>query len=73
MQKFTAGRYKQQQEYRSFTPSFLGNSGCFIFANEMRVSIPSVKSYFYPDVGIVCEEPVLKTMFLIYSSTRLPL
>lgn len=23
----------------------------------MRVSIPSVKSYFYPDVGVVCEEP----------------
>ena len=35
----------------------LGNSGCFIFANEMRVSIPSVNSYFYPDVGVVCEEP----------------
>ena len=35
----------------------LGNSGCFIFANEMRVSIPSANSYFYPDVGVVCEEP----------------
>ena len=35
----------------------LGNSGCFVFANEMRVSIPSVKSYFYPDVGVVCGEP----------------
>ena len=35
----------------------LRDSGCFVFANEMRVSIPSVKSYFYPDVGVVCEEP----------------
>ena len=35
----------------------LRNSGCFVFAHEMRVSIPSVKSYFYPDIGIVCEEP----------------
>lgn len=35
----------------------LRNRGCFIFANEMRLSIPSVKSYFYPDVGVVCEEP----------------
>ena len=23
----------------------------------MRVSIPSANSYFYPDVGVVCEEP----------------
>ena len=35
----------------------LGNSESFIFANEMRVSIPSANSYFYPDVGVVCEEP----------------
>lgn len=35
----------------------LRNSGCVVFANEMRVSIPSVNSYFYPDVGVVCEEP----------------
>ena len=35
----------------------LRDSGCVVFANEMRVSIPSVKSYFYPDVGVVCEEP----------------
>ena len=35
----------------------LKSSGCLAFANEMRVSIPSVKSYFYPDVGVVCEEP----------------
>ena len=35
----------------------LGNSGGFVFANEMRVSIPSANSYFYPDVGVVCEEP----------------
>ncbi|MDE0400440.1 MAG: Uma2 family endonuclease [Candidatus Poribacteria bacterium] len=35
----------------------LKSSGCFVFANQMRVSIPSVKSYFYPDVGVVCEEP----------------
>ena len=35
----------------------LRGSRCVVFANEMRVSIPSVKSYFYPDVGVVCEEP----------------
>ncbi len=35
----------------------LKSRGCFVFANEMRVSIPSIKSYFYPDVGVVCEEP----------------
>ena len=35
----------------------LKNRGCFVFANEMRVSIPAANSYFYPDVGIVCDEP----------------
>ncbi|MDE0012863.1 MAG: Uma2 family endonuclease [Candidatus Poribacteria bacterium] len=35
----------------------LRGSGCLAFANEMRVSIPSAKSYFYPDVGVVCGEP----------------
>ena len=35
----------------------LEGSGCVVFANEMRVSIPTAKSYFYPDVGVVCEEP----------------
>ena len=30
---------------------------CIVFANQMRVSIPTAKSYFYPDVGVVCEEP----------------
>ena len=32
-------------------------SSCVVFANEMRVGIPSAKSYFYPDVGVVCDEP----------------
>ncbi len=31
MKKFTAGKYKQQQEYRSFTPSFINNR--FIWDN----------------------------------------
>ena len=35
----------------------LKGTACFVFANEMRVSIPTAKSYFYPDVGVVCEEP----------------
>ena len=35
----------------------LKSSECFVFANEMRVSIPAANSYFYPDIGIVCEEP----------------
>lgn len=30
---------------------------CVVFANEMRVRIPSARSYFYPDVGVVCEDP----------------
>ncbi len=30
---------------------------CVVFANEMRIGIPSAKSYFYPDVGVVCDEP----------------
>ena len=35
----------------------LEGSGCLVFVNEMRVSIPTVKSYFYPDVCVVREEP----------------
>ena len=35
----------------------LGNNGCFVFAHEMRVSVPAANSYFYPDIGIVYEEP----------------
>ena len=38
----------------------LKSSGCLAFANEMRVSIPSANSYFYPDVSVVCEEPRLE-------------
>ena len=32
-------------------------SSCVVFANEMHVGIPSAESYFYPDVGVVCDEP----------------
>ena len=35
----------------------LKGSGCVVFANDMRVSIPLTTSYFYPDVGVVCEKP----------------
>ena len=35
----------------------LKGTTAFVFTNEMRVSIPTAKSYFYPDVGVVCEEP----------------
>ena len=35
----------------------LKGSECAVFANDMRISIPTAKSYFYPDVGVVCEEP----------------
>ena len=35
----------------------LKGSACVVFANDMRISIPTVNSYFYPDVGVVCEEP----------------
>lgn len=35
----------------------LKGSGCIVFANDMRVSILLTTSYFYPDVGVVCEEP----------------
>ena len=35
----------------------LRDSECAVFANDMRISIPTAKSYFYPDVGVVCGEP----------------
>ena len=35
----------------------LKGSGCETFANEMRVSSPHTSSYFYPDIGVVCDEP----------------
>lgn len=35
----------------------LTGTECAVFANEMRISIPTTKSYFYPDVGVVCAEP----------------
>ena len=35
----------------------LKNSGCVVFANDMRVGMPSRRSYFYPDVGVVCGTP----------------
>ncbi len=34
----------------------LKSSKCEVLMNEMRVSIPSAKCYFYPDI-VVCEEP----------------
>ena len=37
----------------------LKGSRYVVFANEMRVSVPTAESYFYPDVGVVCEEPPL--------------
>ena len=35
----------------------LKNSTCAIFSSDMRISIPTAQSYFYPDVGVVCEDP----------------
>ena len=35
----------------------LKGTECAVFANDMRISIPTAKSYFYPDVGVVCGEP----------------
>ena len=35
----------------------LKGSACVAFVNDMRVSVPTARSYFYPDVGVVCEEP----------------
>ena len=35
----------------------LRGSGCLVLANDMRISIPTARSYFYPDLGVVCEEP----------------
>ena len=35
----------------------LKNSACAVFANDMRISIPTAQSYFYPDIGVVCEDP----------------
>ena len=35
----------------------LKGTGCAAFSNDMCISIPSANSYFYPDVGVVCDEP----------------
>ena len=35
----------------------LKGSGCVVFVSDMRISVPSARSYFYPDVGVICEEP----------------
>ena len=37
--------------------SRLSGRGCETYANEMPVSAPLTRSYFYPDVVVVCEEP----------------
>ena len=33
------------------------DSGWFVFAHDLRIGIPTANSYFYPNVGVVCEEP----------------
>ena len=35
----------------------LKGSGCVVFVSDMRISVPSARSYFYPDVGVICEKP----------------
>lgn len=35
----------------------LKGSGCVVFVSDMRISVPPARSYFYPDVGVICEEP----------------
>ena len=35
----------------------LKGTGCAVFTNDMRISIPTTNSYFYPDVGVICDEP----------------
>ena len=35
----------------------LKGTECFVFANDMRIGIPTANSYFYPNVGVVCEKP----------------
>ena len=36
----------------------LRDSDCIVFANDMRIRIPSTpRSYFYPDVGVLCGDP----------------
>lgn len=37
--------------------TYLRGSRCVVFANAMCISIPTARSYFYPDVSVVCEEP----------------
>lgn len=38
----------------------LGQRGCDVFASDMRVEIPLAESYAYPDVVIVCGEPLVE-------------
>ena len=37
--------------------TLLRGSGCETYANDMRVSTLPTRSYFYPDVVVVCEAP----------------
>lgn len=37
--------------------SFLKGKSCDVFGSDLRVSVKSKKSYFYPDIIIICDEP----------------
>lgn len=38
----------------------LGKSPCLVVGSDMRVKVDSKKAFRYPDVSIVCEEPVIE-------------
>ncbi len=37
----------------------LEGKSCYIFSSELRIEVKEKESYFYPDVTIVCAEPIL--------------
>src|SRR5882757_7416345 len=37
--------------------SFLKGKSCDVFPSDLRISVPSVNSFMYPDLTIVCGEP----------------
>lgn len=42
----------------------LRSRGCEVYSGDMRVKTKPTGSYFYPDVVVMYDKPVLKIMFL---------
>ena len=42
----------------------LRESGCLVYSNDMRVKTETSRSYFYPDVVVVCDKPRIAQMYI---------